>query len=73
MYDFLTERRVSSGVSRWDASGLFTDVASAPVAQRDLSPRTLLLLYVPRISPSAFAGRSCRRSSRVSSSSPRPT
>lgn len=45
LYDFLTERRVSSGVSRWDASGLFTDVASAPVAQRDLSPRTLLLLY----------------------------
>ncbi len=45
LYDFLTERRVSSGVSRWDASGLFTDVASAPVAHRDVSPRTLLLLY----------------------------
>ena len=45
LYDCLTERRVSSGVSRWDASGLFTDVASAPVAHRDVSPRTLLLLY----------------------------
>jgi hypothetical protein len=45
LYDCLTERRVSAGVSRWDASGLFTDVASAPVAQRDISPRTLLLLY----------------------------
>ena len=45
LYDSLTERHVNTGVSRWDASGLFTDVVSAPVAQRDLSPRTLLLLY----------------------------
>ena len=45
LYDSLTERHVSAGVSRWDASGLFTDVVSAPVAQRDVSPRTLLLLY----------------------------
>lgn len=45
LYDSLTERHVSAGVSRWDASGLFTDVVSAPAAQRDLSPRTLMLLY----------------------------
>ena len=45
LYDSLTERHVSAGVSRWDASGLFTDVVSAPAAQRDLSPRNVLLLY----------------------------
>jgi thymidylate kinase len=45
LYDSLTERHVSAGVSRWDASGLFTDVVTAPAAQRDLSPRTLMLLY----------------------------
>lgn len=45
LYDSLTERHVSAGVSRWDASGLFTDVVSAPAAQRDLSSRTLMLLY----------------------------
>ena len=45
LYDSLTERHVQSGVSRWDASGLFTDVVSAPAAQRDLSPRNVLLLY----------------------------
>lgn len=45
LYDSLTERHVGAGVSRWDASGLFTDVVSAPAAQRDLSPRTLMLLY----------------------------
>jgi thymidylate kinase len=45
LYDFLTERHATSGVTRWDASGLFTDVVSAPVAERDVSPRTLLLLY----------------------------
>ena len=45
LYDSLTDRHVGAGVSRWDASGLFTDVASAPAAERDLSPRTLLLLY----------------------------
>jgi thymidylate kinase len=45
LYDHLTERHVTTGVSRWDASGLFTDVVSAPVAERDVSPRTLLLLY----------------------------
>jgi thymidylate kinase len=45
LYDNLTERHVAAGVSRWDASGLFTDVLSAPAAQRDLSPRNVLLLY----------------------------
>jgi thymidylate kinase len=45
LYDSLTERHVGAGVSRWDASGLFTDVVSAPAAQRDLSPRNVLLLY----------------------------
>jgi thymidylate kinase len=41
----LADRSVSAGISRWDASGLFTDVASAPALDRDVSPRTLLLLY----------------------------
>jgi hypothetical protein len=41
----LTERKVSVLVSRWDASGLFADVVSAPRAQRDVSARTVLLLY----------------------------
>lgn len=45
LYEGLTERQQRAGVSRWDASGLFTDVASAPVAERDVSPRTLVLLY----------------------------
>jgi thymidylate kinase len=38
-------RHVRCGVSRWDASGLFGDVAAAPIADRDVSPRTLALLY----------------------------
>ncbi len=41
----LLERETTAGISRWDASGLFGDVVSAPVHERDLSPRTLLLLY----------------------------
>jgi thymidylate kinase len=41
----LADRSLSAGISRWDASGLFTDILSAPAAERDLSPRTLLLLY----------------------------
>jgi thymidylate kinase len=45
IYEELTRHKVTCGVSRWDASGLFSDVASAPVAERDVSPRTLLLLY----------------------------
>jgi thymidylate kinase len=39
------DRGVSAGISRWDASGLFGDVAAAPAAERDVSPRTLILLY----------------------------
>jgi thymidylate kinase len=41
----LQARQVRCGISRWDASGLFGDVASAPANIRDVSPRTLLLLY----------------------------
>jgi len=43
--DALMERGQSCGISRWDASGLFGDVVSAPSDQRDVSPRTLVLLY----------------------------
>jgi thymidylate kinase len=45
LVDALAERGLAAGISRWDASGLFTDIVSAPAAERDLSPRTLLLLY----------------------------
>lgn len=45
LVETLADRSVSAGISRWDASGLFTDILSAPAADRDLSPRTLLLLY----------------------------
>lgn len=45
LVDALTARQARCGVSRWDASGLFGDVVSAPVGQRHISPRTLLLLY----------------------------
>jgi hypothetical protein len=45
LYERLTAAQVASGISRWDASGLFSDVVSAPVHARDVSPRTLLLLY----------------------------
>lgn len=41
----LAKRQLPSGVSRWDASGLFGDVVAAPVQERDISPRTLVLLY----------------------------
>jgi hypothetical protein len=41
----LTALQLSVLVSRWDASALFTDVMVAPAQQRDLSPRTLTLLY----------------------------
>lgn len=40
----LTAAQVASGISRWDASGLFGDVATAG-GVRDVSPRTLMLLY----------------------------
>ena len=45
LYNALIEREAAAGISRWDASGLFGDVVSAPAHQRDLSPRTLVLLY----------------------------
>jgi thymidylate kinase len=45
LVESLADRALSAGISRWDASGLFADVVAAPVAERDLSPRTLLLLY----------------------------
>jgi thymidylate kinase-like protein len=45
LHETLTARRLRVLISRWDASGLFTDFAAAPVEQRDLSPRTLMLLY----------------------------
>ena len=45
LVESLAERGLSSGISRWDASGLFTDVVAAPPPQRDVSPRTLILLY----------------------------
>jgi hypothetical protein len=32
-------------VSRWDASGLFTELLSSPIEALDVSPRTLSLLY----------------------------
>ena len=41
----LADRGLSAGYSRWDASGLFSDVVAAPAPERDVSPRTLLLLY----------------------------
>jgi thymidylate kinase len=45
LYQALIDRDATSGISRWDASGLFHDVVSAPAHRRDLSPRTLVLLY----------------------------
>jgi thymidylate kinase len=41
----LTARQLSVLISRWDASALFTDFSAAPVQQRDVSARTLMLLY----------------------------
>jgi hypothetical protein len=45
LQETLTARQLRVLISRWDASALFTDVAAAPVEQRDVSPRTLILLY----------------------------
>lgn len=45
LVESLADRGLSAGISRWDASGLFTDVVAAPEIERDVSPRTLLLLY----------------------------
>jgi hypothetical protein len=41
----LSKRQAAGGISRWDASGLFSDVASASPEKRDVSPRTVVLLY----------------------------
>ena len=45
MVELLADRGFAAGISRWDASGLFADVLTAPAVERDVSPRTLLLLY----------------------------
>ena len=43
--DRLAKRELPALVTRWDASGLFNDFVAAPVEERDVSPRTLMLLY----------------------------
>jgi thymidylate kinase len=45
LHESLTQRGLSVLVTRWDASALFSDFVAAPVEERDLSPRTLMLLY----------------------------
>ncbi len=45
LHDGFSRRHVPCGISRWDASGLFGDVIGAPIGDRRVSPRTLLLLY----------------------------
>lgn len=45
LHEALNTRDVSVLVSRWDASALFSDFVAAPVEDRDISPRTLMLLY----------------------------
>jgi hypothetical protein len=45
LQDTLSGRGLRVLISRWDASALFTDFAAAPVQHRDVSPRTLMLLY----------------------------
>ena len=41
----LKQRGIESAVSRWDASGLFTDLAAGSNAERDVSIRSLSLVY----------------------------
>ncbi len=41
----LASRKVKSGVSWWDASGVFFEVGLGKRKHRNASPRTLLLLY----------------------------
>lgn len=41
----LRDREVPCGVSRWDASGLFTDLAAAEPGQGLVAPRVLALVY----------------------------
>jgi thymidylate kinase len=45
LVEAFADHGLSAGISRWDASGLFTDVLAAPAAERDVSPRTVMLLY----------------------------
>jgi thymidylate kinase len=45
LHQRLSAKHVDCVISKWDASGLFSDVASARESIRDVSPRTLLLLY----------------------------
>lgn len=42
----LRERGLACGVSRWDASGIFNELALAGREERAISPRTLVLAYV---------------------------
>jgi hypothetical protein len=42
----LASRRIKSGVSWWDASGVFFEVGLGKRKHRAASPRTILLLYV---------------------------
>ncbi|MGH9385804.1 MAG: hypothetical protein ACRD2N_16120 [Vicinamibacterales bacterium] len=44
--DRLRERGLVCGVSRWDASGIFNELALAGRAERSISARTLALAYV---------------------------
>ncbi len=42
----LRERGLVCGISRWDASGIFNELALAGREERSMSPRTLTLAYV---------------------------
>ena len=42
----LHERGLVCGISRWDASGIFNELALAGRDDRSMSPRTLMLAYV---------------------------
>ena len=45
LVETLSARHQTVGVSRFDASGLFGDLAAAAPEARIVSPRTLILLY----------------------------
>jgi thymidylate kinase len=44
--DRLRQRGLVCGISRWDASGIFNELALAGREERSMSPRTLTLAYV---------------------------
>lgn len=44
-HSLMTDGRSGAGISEWDASGLFEDLAVAPEEAGAPSPRSLLLLY----------------------------